>query len=116
MVRGAKLLLLKNTITMVKFLQVDTAANGNLLIPLKDLIFIQAFSTTAMYVRYNNQYSVNDHFEITHAADADSDAKIGSMADVLRKLVIDAAQGRWSDAVVNITSLVPKPISNITIV
>jgi len=100
---------------MVKFLQVDTANNGNLLIPVNGIVFIEAYLASQIRIKYDGQYASNDIFGINHTADVDADGKIGSMVDVLRKLVIDAAQGRWSDPVVNITSLLPKTITNITL-
>jgi hypothetical protein len=100
---------------MVKFLQIDTAANGNMIAPLKDLIFIDAFSTTQVRFVYSNAYQDLNQIKLDHAADANADEEVGSMVDALRKIVIDVAKGRWSTPVVNITSLLPKPITNIII-
>ena len=115
MVRGAKLLLLKNTITMVKYLQVDTANNGNIIIALEHIMFIKPLTPSILRIIYSNAYSQLDLVSLTHAADDNSDAEVGSMADAIRKIVIDAAKGRWSDPVVNITSLLPKPITSMTL-
>lgn len=100
---------------MVKYLQIDTANNGNMIAPLKDLIFIDAFSASVVRFAYTNAYQNLNQIKLDHAADANADEEVGSMVDALRKIVIDVAKGRWSTPVVNITSLLPKPVTNIIV-
>lgn len=100
---------------MVKYLQIDTANNGNMIAPLKGLIFIDAFSASVVRFSYTNAYEDLNQVKFQHSADANANAENGSMVDALRKIVIDVAKGRWSTPVVNITSLLPKPVTNITI-
>jgi len=100
---------------MVKYLQIDTAANGNILIALENLLWIDAASTTQVRIAYSQIYGGLDQVKLSHPADSTSTSKIGSMVDALRKIVIDVAKGRWSTPVVNITSLLPKPITSMTL-
>ena len=97
---------------MVKYLQIDTANNGNVLVNLEHVMFVDAFSLSVVRVVYSNAYQDLDQVKLLHPADADANSKIGSMSDAIRKLIIDAAKGRWSEPVVNITGLIPKPITS----
>ena len=100
---------------MVKYLQVDTANNGNIIIALEHIMFIRPVTQSSLRIIYSNAYATLDLVSLVHAADDNNDGEFGSMADAIRKIVIDAAKGRWSDPVVNITSLLPKPITSMTL-
>lgn len=97
---------------MVKYLQIDTANNGNLLVNLEHVMFVDASTSSIVRVVYSNAYQDLDQVRLLHAAEANANSEIGSMSDAIRKLIIDAAKGRWSEPVVNITGLLPKPITS----
>jgi ABC-type antimicrobial peptide transport system ATPase subunit len=102
---------------MVKFLQVDTAANGNVLINLEHLMFIDSTGTsnTVRFV-FSNAYADLDQVQLIFSpSDANPNAEVGSMVDALRKIVIEAAKGSGNEPVVNITSLLPKPVTSMTL-
>ena len=122
MVRGAKLLLLKNTITMVKFLTVTTTTGRKEIIPIYNFVNIRGNSNTDIDIAISpgSQSGTLDVLEITlSAADplwaAASSIQKGSMVDILQQLVIEAlSRGTWSDPFVDITNRIPIPIDSVT--
>jgi citrate lyase beta subunit len=97
---------------MAKFLQVDTASNGKLVIPATDVVWVNTpgspWTSTEVYLMNNGTLDV---VTVTHAADS---AAIVMIAYIQDKLV-EAAQGKWSESFLNITDGSPLVISNVTI-
>jgi len=96
---------------MAQFLQVDTASNGNLIIPATDIVWVNtqggAYTATDLYLLNNGQLDV---VTVTHAADS---ANILMVTYIQNQLVL-AAQGKWSDPILNITADSPLAISNVS--
>tara|TARA_R110000803_G_scaffold150889_1_gene216081 strand:- start:360 stop:731 length:372 start_codon:yes stop_codon:yes gene_type:complete len=119
-VRGAKLLLLKNTITMQKFLTTTLTNGEKRIIPIHKFVSIYASTNTQVKINLDAP-SGYDTISITlSAADpkwiAEGDVGIGSMVDVLSQLIIKAfAQGNWSDPFLDITGSVPIPLQSIIV-
>lgn len=123
MVRGAKLLLLKNTITMEKFLTVTATEFGlKEIIPISNFVTIRGNSNTDIDIAISpgSNSSTLDVITITlSAADplwaAASSIQKGSMVDILQQLVAEAlSRGTWSDPFVDITNRIPIPIYSVT--
>lgn len=96
---------------MAQFLQVDTATNGNLIIPATDIVWVNTqggtFVATDLYLLNNGALDI---VTITHAADT---AAIVMVVYIQNQLV-QAAQGKWSDPIRNITADSPLAISNVS--
>ena len=93
---------------MAKFLQYDTAANGSLVIPAEEVLWVKSGTSTTTIV-FMLGASAFDQVTVTHAADTSAYEMVGYLQDKL----VEAAQGKWSEAVLNITADSPLVISNI---
>ena len=97
---------------MDKFFKVSTAANGTLVIPASDIIWVNTqgggYTATDLFLANNSTFDV---VTVTHAADTSAI----KMVTYLQNKLIEVAQGKWSESVLDITDDSPLVISNVTI-
>jgi|TARA_R110000787_G_scaffold43486_3_gene106657 hypothetical protein len=97
---------------MDKFFKVSTASNGTLMIPASDIIWVNTlgggYTQSVLYLANNSTF---DLITVTHAADSVAI----KMVTYLQNKLIEVAQGKWSESVLDITDDSPLVISNVTI-
>ena len=97
---------------MDKFFKVSTASNGTLMIPASDIIWVNTqgggYTATDLFLANNSTFDV---VTITHAADTSAI----KMVTFLQNQLIQVAQSKWSESVLDITDNSPLVISNVTI-
>ena len=97
---------------MKKFLKVDTASNGTLIIPADKMVWIATNASTQTLIY---QIGVGDEFDIVTITHADDSAAAGNtMITYIQDMFIEVAQSKWSESVLDITANSPKLISNVT--
>ena len=97
---------------MDKFFKVSTAANGTLVIPASDIIWVNTqgggYTATDLFLANNSTFDV---VTVTHAADTSAI----KMVTYLQNKLIEVAQGKWSESVLDITDDSPLLISYVKI-
>mgnify|MGYP003647588137 FL=1 len=102
----------KTNYIMKKFLKVDTATNGNLIIPADKMVWVATNATTETIIY---QLGVGDEFDIVTITHADDSAAAGNtMITYIQDMFIEVAQSKWSESVLDITANSPRLISNVT--
>ena len=97
---------------MKKFLKVDTASNGTLIIPADKMVWIATNASTQTLIY---QLGAGDEFDIVTITHADDSAAAGNtMITYIQDMFIEVAQSKWSESVLDITANSPKLISNVT--
>jgi hypothetical protein len=97
---------------MKKFLKVDTASNGTLIIPADKMVWIATNASTQTLIY---QLGAGDEFDIVTITHADDSAAAGNtMIAYIQDMFIEVAQSKWSESVLDITANSPKLISNVT--
>ena len=97
---------------MKKFLKVDTASNGTLIIPADKMVWIATNASTQTLIY---QIGVGDEFDIVTITHADDSAAAGNtMITYIQDMFIEVAQSKWSESVLDITANSPRLISNVT--
>ena len=97
---------------MKKFLKVDTATNGNLIIPADKMVWIATNASTQTLIY---QIGVGDEFDIVTITHADDSAAAGNtMITYIQDMFVEVAQSKWSESVLDITANSPRLISNVT--
>jgi len=101
---------------MAAFFTVNTAANGNLLIPLDNLLWVNTGSATTTDLYYANGAAAytSDVITLTHGTEA-SPSALGAMIDVIQNLIVQSAQSNWKASIIDITDLLPSMITDVTI-
>ena len=102
-----------NFLTMAKFLKVQTAANGNLIMPADKMVMVSTggggFTTTIVNFLTTGAF---DTITITHGADTASGY---NMINYIQNKLIQVAQGKWSESILDITDGAPTVITNVVI-
>ena len=98
---------------MTKFLKVRTSANGDLIMPADKFVMVSTggggFTTTVINYLTTGAF---DTITLTHAADTNSGF---NMINYIQNQLIQVAQSKWSESVLDITDNSPLVISNVTI-
>tara|TARA_R100001369_G_scaffold91098_1_gene131445 strand:- start:860 stop:1165 length:306 start_codon:yes stop_codon:yes gene_type:complete len=100
---------------MAKFLKVQTAANGNLIMPADKMVMVSTGGVGGGYTTTIVNYLTTGEFDtitITHGADT---ATGYNMINYIQNKLIEVAQGKWSEGILDITDGAPTVISNVVI-
>jgi|TARA_R110002050_G_scaffold1231_1_gene8382 hypothetical protein len=98
---------------MTKFLKVRTGANGDLIMPADKFVMVStgggSFTTTIINYLTTGAF---DTITLTHAADTNSGF---NMINYIQNQLIQVAQSKWSESILDITNDAPTVISNVVI-
>ena len=118
MVRGERLLLFKNTITMVKYLTVTITDGTKKIFPIHDFMVMRGENDSQIKINIGPTGGF-DIIQLDFSADplwsANNVFVDGSMVDVIQKLIIEAmARGTYTDPYFDITKRIPIPLTDVS--